>query len=215
MWLAFAGWVIAVLLASIGGGVAVSAGAASDGSAALLMGQLGLWVGFFGTALVAGRHFGFGDAVTGFEFSIAPADLLKSVLIGVAVQLLVVPGIYLPLMAAGVDLDVSGPAVELFGKVSGLEKIAIAVGVVVIAPIAEELLFRGVLLRGLARPLGDGRAVLASALLFAGTHFQLVQFPGLLAIGLTLAWLARRTAGLASPTWAHAAFNATTVALLW
>ncbi len=215
MWLAFAGWVVAVLLASIASGTAVVAGAGSDGFAALLMGQLGLWIGFAGTAMVAGRFFGFGDIGTGFDFSLAALDVAKSVLIGVAVQLLVVPGIYVPLVAAGVDLDVSGPAVALFDQVSGFEKAAIALGVVAVAPTAEELLFRGVLLRGLARRLGDGGAVLMSALLFAGTHFQLVQFPGLLAIGLTLAWLARRTGGLASPIWAHAAFNATTVALLW
>lgn len=213
--MAFAGWVVAVLLASIASGTAVVAGAGSDGFAALLMGQLGLWIGFAGTAMVAGRFFGFGDIGTGFDFSLAALDVAKSVLIGVAVQLLVVPGIYVPLVAAGVDLDVSGPAVALFDQVSGFEKAAIALGVVAVAPTAEELLFRGVLLRGLARRLGDGGAVLMSALLFAGTHFQPVQFPGLLAIGLTLAWLARRTGGLASPIWAHAAFNATTVALLW
>ncbi len=213
--MAFAGWVVAVLLASIASGTAVVAGAGSDGFAALLMGQLGLWIGFAGTAMVAGRFFGFGDIGTGFDFSLAALDVAKSVLIGVAVQLLVVPGIYVPLVAAGVDLDVSGPAVALFDQVSGFEKAAFALGVVAVAPTAEELLFRGVLLRGLARRLGDGGAVLMSALLFAGTHFQLVQFPGLLAIGLTLAWLARRTGGLASPIWAHAAFNATTVALLW
>ncbi|MEZ5375186.1 MAG: type II CAAX endopeptidase family protein [Acidimicrobiales bacterium] len=206
---------IAVLLASLASGIAVTAGAGSDGIAALLMGQLGLWIGFVGAALVAGRFFGFGDIGAGFELGLAAGDVAKSVLIGVAVQLLVVPGIYFPLLAAGVDLDVSGPAVSLFGQVSGPEKAAIALGVVAIAPIAEELLFRGVLLRGLARRLGDGGAVFVSALLFAGTHFQLVQFPGLLAVGLTLAWLARRTGGLASPIWAHIAFNATTVALLW
>ena len=179
------------------------------------MGQVGLWVGFIATALVASHRFGSGGLRADFGFTITAADIAKSAIIGVAVQILVVPAIYLPLLAAGVDLDVAGPAEELFRDLGGVEKVAVAVGVVAAAPVAEELLFRGVLLRGLAHSIGARGAVWASALVFAASHFQAVQFPGLLAIGLTLAWLAQRTGGVAAPIVAHAAFNATTVAFLW
>lgn len=214
-WLAFVGWVSAVTLAAFGSALAIAAGATEDGSVLLLMGQVGLWTGFVATAVVASRCFGSGEFRADFGFAITFADVVKSVLIGVAVQVLVIPGIYLPLIAAGVELDVSGPAETLFGDVSGLEKIAIAAGVIAVAPVAEELLFRGVLLGGLALSIGHRGAVWVSAIVFAASHFQVVQFPGLLAIGLALAWLARRTGGLAAPIWAHAAFNATTVAFLW
>ena len=214
-WLAFVGWVSAVSLAAFGSTVAIVTGSTEDGSVSLLLSQVGLWTGFVATAVVASRRFGSGDVRADFGFAITFADIAKSVLIGVAVQVLVVPGIYLPLIAAGVELDISGPAETLFRDVSGLEKFAIAAGVIAVAPVAEELLFRGVLLGGLIQSIGDRRAVWVSAVVFAASHFQMVQFPGLLAIGLALAWLARRTGGLAAPIWAHAAFNATTVAFLW
>ncbi len=214
-WLAFVGWVSAVSLAAFGSTLAIVAGASDGGSVSLLMGQVGLWTGFVATAVVASRGFGSGKVRADFGFFITLADIAKSVLIGVAVQILVIPGIYLPLIAAGVELDVSGPAEALFRDIAGPQKIAIAAGVIAVAPAAEELLFRGVLLGGLVRNIGDRGAVWVSAAVFAGSHFQVVQFPGLLAIGLTLAWLARSTGGLAAPIWAHAAFNATTVALLW
>ena len=214
-WPAFAGWLVALMLASVGATLAIGAGGSDDGSGALLAGQVGLWAGFVGTAVIASRQFGSGDVRADFGFTIRVVDIARSALVGVVVQVIVVPAIYLPLVAAGVDLDVWGPAEELFHALDGLARIAIAAGVIVVAPVAEELLFRGVLLKGLASRFGSCAAIWASSLLFAGTHFQAVQFPGLLAIGLTLAWLARRTGGVAAPIWAHAAFNATTVALLW
>lgn len=213
--LALAGWLVAGLLAALATTLAVVAGATESGSVSLLMGQLGLWTGFVTTAVVASRRFGAGALRADFGFTITFVDMAKSAVIGIAVQVLVVPVIYFPLIAAGVDLDVSGAAEELFRDLAGLEKVAIAVGVIAVAPVAEELLFRGVLLRGLAQHLGDRGALWATALVFAGSHFQVVQFPGLVAIGLTLAWLAQRTGGVAAPIWAHLAFNATTVAFLW
>ncbi len=214
IWLAVVGWMAAMLLAGVGSATAVAAGASEIGPVALLVGQLGLWAGFVGTAVIASRSYGSDDVRADFGL-VGAVGFVKPVLIGAAVQLLVIPGIYLPLVAAGVNLDVSGPAESLFNDVSRLEKVVLAAGVVGVAPVAEELLFRGVLLGALGRHLRNGSAIWASALIFAATHFQLVQFPGLVAIGVTLAWLARRTGGVAAPIWAHVGFNATTVAALW
>lgn len=214
-WWAIVGWFAGVSFASVGVAIAIASGVRDGGGVALLAGQLGLWAGFIGTAVIASRAFGTAHVPADFSISARPGDAGRAVLIGVALQLLVVPGIYLPLVALGVDLDVSGPAEALFDDVSRVQAILIALGVVVVAPVAEELLFRGVLLRGLGRRFGASSAIWISAVLFAATHFQLVQFPALLAVGLTLAWLADRTGGLGAPIWAHAGFNAVTVAMLW
>ncbi len=214
-WWALCGWLVAVVLASLGSAFAQASGARDDGTTALLFGQIGLWTGFIATAVIASRSFGAGDLRVDFGVIAKPNDAAKAILIGVALQLLAVPAIYLPIKAIGLDLDVSGPAQSLFADLSRIEAALIAIGVAVIAPVAEELLFRGVLLRGLSRQLGPWVGISASALLFAATHFQLVQFPALLLVGLTLAWLADRTGGLAAPIWAHVGFNATTVAFLW
>ena len=82
------------------------------------------------------------------------------------------------------------------------------------APLAEEVFFRGMLQRTLARSWPAWAAMLATALLFAASHFQGVQFPALAAFGLVLSVLAHRTGRLGLCTWAHVGFNATTVALL-
>ena len=58
----------------------------------------------------------------------------------------------------------------------------------VLAPAAEELVFRGAVQR-LARPLGQKTAVLLQAVLFALQHGS----PAALVCGLSLGWLADRT----------------------
>ena len=59
----------------------------------------------------------------------------------------------------------------------------------ILAPVGEELLFRGCILRGL-RPFGKRFAVLGSALLFGLFHGNLLQAPYALAVGLLLGYVA-------------------------
>lgn len=213
-WWAIVGWGSAVLASSFAAALAVGAGAEDEGVARLFVGQIGLWAVFLVTATIASRRFGTGRLSRDFRLGIAFGDAARAVGVGVVVQLAVVPLVYVPLVAAGVDLDVSEPARELFRGLSPFGAILVGSGAVIFAPVAEELLFRGVLLRGLADRFGAGPAIWLSAGFFAGTHFQLVQFPGLLAVGLVLAWLATRTGSVGAPLWAHVGFNATTVVML-
>ncbi len=213
-WWAFAGWFAAIFASSFGVVVAIGAGADSGGILALLAGQVGLWIAFVATAALSSRAFGSGNVVPDFGMLCRSGDALKATLIGVAVQVVAVPLIYLPVVVFGGDLDVSGPAEALFEDLSPLGSFAVAFGVVVFAPISEELLFRGVLQRGLASRLGDTQGIWVGATIFAISHFQPVQFPGLLAVGLVLGWLAARTGGIGASIWAHAGFNATTAFLL-
>ncbi len=57
---------------------------------------------------------------------------------------------------------------------------------VFVAPIFEEIFFRGFLLQGLRRVLGDTWAVLISSLIFAIIHFSVASFPLLLILGIIL-----------------------------
>ena len=59
----------------------------------------------------------------------------------------------------------------------------------VLAPISEELLFRGYILRAL-RPYGRRFAILGSAILFGLFHGNLLQGPYAVLVGLVLGWLA-------------------------
>lgn len=65
--------------------------------------------------------------------------------------------------------------------------------VVIIAPIVEELIFRGVVLHGLMRNYSVPTAVFFSGLLFALFHLNPWQFPATFVLGLILGWVMIRT----------------------
>lgn len=117
-----------------------------------------------------------------------------------------------PLLELG-DLDKrSQDVVRIFDDASGVELALLTIGVLVIAPIGEELLFRGVLLRGLLRTVPLGWALFVSALIFAVVHAALDPgargvVPGLLLLGLIAAWRAWATGSLSQAIFLHAGFN--------
>lgn len=78
---------------------------------------------------------------------------------------------------------------------------------VIVAPVTEELLFRGVILRGLAMRVGSGVAVLVSALLFALVHLNPWQFLTAFPLGLLLGWWYLRTGSLTPCILGHALLN--------
>ncbi len=65
--------------------------------------------------------------------------------------------------------------------------------VVVIAPIVEESIFRGLILHGFRRNYNGFIAVFMSALLFALFHLNPWQFPATFVLGLLLGWIVIRT----------------------
>ena len=78
--------------------------------------------------------------------------------------------------------------------------------VAVVAPIAEELFFRG-LLYPLLRRRGVPFALLSNALLFALIHFIPILIPGLFWIGLVLAWVRERSGSIIPGIILHALQN--------
>ncbi len=81
---------------------------------------------------------------------------------------------------------------------------------VVVAPVTEELVFRGLILRGLLGRWPVAPAVLASAALFALTHFNPAQAPVALLLGTLLGWVYVRTRSLGLCILGHALNNAAT-----
>ena len=77
---------------------------------------------------------------------------------------------------------------------------------VVIAPIFEELWFRGIVMESL-RPYGNGFAILVSALLFGLTHGNLQQFFYATVLGVCLGYIAINTRSIIVTTVMHAMFN--------
>lgn len=78
---------------------------------------------------------------------------------------------------------------------------------VVVAPLGEELLFRGVLYPAIKYAGYPRLAWWGSSLLFAAIHFNLPTFVPLLLMSLLLVWLYERTDNLLAPLTAHVLFN--------
>jgi membrane protease YdiL (CAAX protease family) len=94
------------------------------------------------------------------------------------------------------------------------EKVIIGVIAVVLAPMVEEALFRGILYPAIKR-LGRPRLALwVSSALFATVHFNMVSFVPLLAFALVLVYLYETFQNLLAPIVAHALFNASNFLIL-
>lgn len=74
---------------------------------------------------------------------------------------------------------------------------------IVVGPVVEEILFRGVILRGMLGRYRAGTAVFASAAVFALPHMYLVKLPIVLLVGTGLGWLYLRSGSLWLPIAAH------------
>jgi uncharacterized protein len=95
-------------------------------------------------------------------------------------------------------------------------RVAIALVASVLAPLCEELAFRGYVQRTYAIRHGHRLAIPAAALLFAALHVDPVRFPALVFLGVVYGWLAARAGSIWPAIAAHAVNNglASAIALL-
>jgi phosphatidylglycerol---prolipoprotein diacylglyceryl transferase len=77
----------------------------------------------------------------------------------------------------------------------------------IVAPVTEELMFRGLILRGLLRRFSLPRAFLLSSMLFGAVHLNPWQFVSALGLGLMFAWWYARTQSLIPSLIGHALAN--------
>ena len=97
----------------------------------------------------------------------------------------------------------------------------LAIAVVTITPLAEEVLWRGAVQQALkAAGLPRTAAITMASVLFALVHWNAVPadarlgaLPALAALGFAFGWLMERCGRLAAPVAAHAAFNAANLLL--
>ena len=78
-----------------------------------------------------------------------------------------------------------------------------------IAPVVEEMLFRGVILRGFLARYGRAQAIWGSAALFGLAHLNVYQFVAALLLGAVCGWLYERSRSLVPSIALHAAYNTT------
>ena len=90
------------------------------------------------------------------------------------------------------------------------EQLALAAVATLLAPVCEEIAFRGYLQTTLALRRGPASAVAGAAVLFALLHVNPVLFPALLVLGAIFGWLTWRVGSIWPAVLAHAVNNGIT-----
>lgn len=86
---------------------------------------------------------------------------------------------------------------------------AVVAVMAVLAPIGEELLYRGYIQRRLVQRWGTWPGILVTAALFGIAHLHPVQSAGAFAVGVLLGWITVRTGSIRTALLAHAVNNLT------
>ena len=107
-------------------------------------------------------------------------------------------------------------------KASGWQIPVLALAIAVLAPLTEELLFRGTLLRSLLRKMTPENAVLVTAIVFGLVHAlgdpsvgTIIALPAIILLGICSGYQAVRTGNLSRSILMHMGFNALSVLFLF
>jgi len=180
------------------------------------MSLVGLWIGFFAGPWIASRARGTGRLLNDLGVRFRPIDAI-GIVIGVGCQY-AIDLAYAPFITNSAKFG--APTQRLTGASHGAGFVVIAILTVVGAPFFEELFFRGLLFKGLARlfssnapkpstrrKVGVVAAVVCDGLLFGLAHGEWEQLAGLAAFGIVLAIVSYRTNRLGMNMVSHASFN--------
>jgi membrane protease YdiL (CAAX protease family) len=161
---------------------------------------LGLWI--------VSRTRGSGSWSRDYGFALRVNDGW-AIFLGLAVQVLM-----LLALAPFVQPDEEQGVVDAIQDASGAKLAVLALAAGLFAPVLEELLFRGLLLRSLLRKVSVAAAIIVSSVIFGGVHLlldptygTLVVTPGLMVMGAIAAILAVRSGELSQPILFHVGFN--------
>lgn len=163
------------------------------------------------------RHHGFSlrDA---FGLHLNPRH---AILLGVTAALGFMPvaiglqyGISMLANAVGFPLPTQDAVMILRLADSWADKLGLAFATMVLAPLGEESLFRGVLYPAMKRYGMPQAALWSTSLLFAFIHFNALSFVPLLVLAVLLVKLYERTGNLLSCIACHATFNAFSFVML-
>lgn len=195
----------------------------------VLMGVLGVLAGFFTTAFVIDLKVTGGIALATFSFILlygvrktdgSPSKALpfpsfdRTLLLPMA---LTIGGLFILIGELGSLLARLIPLpwglIEPFYEAVSTDPVGAIFAIVIVAPLAEEMLFRGLILRGFLNRYTFWRSIIVSALLFGAVHENLWQFPSAVIIGLLLAWWFAKTRSLWPCVLGHALFNG--LGVLW
>ena len=179
-------------------------------------------LGFHGAAILAGIFFLKFHAISWREISgLETTRWPRQLLLVIGALAAALPAMFVLKFFSELVLKKFGWPVEdqraieilLNAKTLGM-KIYLGFFAVVLAPLAEEFIFRGLIFSGLKKIGWPKCAWLVTSILFAAIHASAPIFLPLFVFALALTWLYEKTEGLLATVLAHSAFNAANLALL-
>lgn len=203
-------WLGGLLGTTLFAAVAVTTG---DDEMLLLLGLAGQYIGNLGVFWIISRRKEDSD----LGFSVRGSDV-GYIFIGLLLQV-VFATLLIPV--SNLLFPDGRPPQEVADAIAGarspLLQVGLLVAAVVLAPVTEELMFRGVLLRSL-EPRGKRLAMVVSSLVFAAVHAiglrttlfwesAAVVLPPIFILGLVLAWLTQRSGRLGPAIFLHSGWN--------
>jgi uncharacterized protein len=177
---------------------------------------VGLWSGWLGVCFYSVKARGSGafrrDLGLGFDWK---KDLPAGLLVGLAGQALTFV-IYLPVAIFDPDTaeQVGDAAESLTGIAEGLGLVPLGLAICLLAPVMEEIFFRGLTFRAISNRWGPMAGVIGSAVIFGLIHGQSLQIPALIGLGVLLALAVRRSGRLGPAIVGHCTFNTITFIVL-
>lgn len=221
---AVAWWTIAGILVSVVGSELLSEylvdHAHVSAAVAIALFYVPAYGGIFATCVAVSRRFGTGSLVEDFGWRMRPTDVFRGLL--VAFFALIASVVANSPWAKDDRITHTDRALRnAYAHLPVVALIEVGVALAVLAPLIEELAFRGALLRSLSARMTVGWAVVVQAALFGIYHYTpglgRANEPGVVvraAAGLVLGFAAYRWRRLGPGTWAHCAVN-TLVAVLF
>ena len=204
----------------VGGAIVASIFVLDAGKPAqLIVGLAGQNGAIIAWLVVTARRKGLGSLRRDFGLVLRPADW-PWLFAGLGLQLAALLPTALLVTVHGTEAKQD--VVNIADRAHGAQIPLIVLAVAVLAPLTEELLFRGVLLRGLLRKVSPAWAVFVAAAVFGLVHLvgdpsvgSLVALPAIMALGVVSAWQAASTGSLSRSILLHVGFNALTVVVLF
>lgn len=145
----------------------------------------------------------FGERKLRWKWFIIVLSLIGAAVLSLILNVLIMNS-PLPEMFSGYD-DASSITFE------GQNPILVILSTVILAPIAEELIFRGLMYDRMKRYLGIPASVILTSLAFGVYHGTVIQFIYASAIGVMFALYYEKSGSLIMPIAAHAVMNALAV----
>lgn len=106
----------------------------------------------------------------------------------------------------GVDITEQSSS-TIINNITKQNAVLVFFAIVIAAPLAEELMFRGVIYKTLAKNFNTGTSFILSGLIFSLLHLDLYYIPQIWIMGILLAYCYNNTKTLITPIIAHMVVN--------